>query len=84
MTNRRILWQILPQVGVFRWKLLMDGESIRSFFTQKGAITEARLLARFEWDTQRRPSEIQIHERETGKIREKDTYPRSSDPQGED
>lgn len=80
MKPHRVLWQILPQGGLFRWKLLRDGQFIRSFLFQKGAIGEANRMAAFEWEAYRYPSEIQIHNGATGQIREKNTYPRSTDP----
>lgn len=81
MSPTRILWQILPRGGVFGWKILQDGVFLRSFLTQAGAIREARRLSKFEWDTARVTSEIQIHNAE-GQIRDKDTWPRESDPAG--
>lgn len=77
--KKRALWQVLPQRGVFRWKLVKDGVFVRSFFFQYRAIAEACAFMRLDWDTQLTPSELLIHNRE-GRIREKNTFPRSTDP----
>lgn len=75
----RVIWQVLPQQGLFRWKLVRDGEFVRSFWLQGWAIDEARAFMVYDWDAKRLPSELLIHNRR-GQIRDKDTYPRSSDP----
>lgn len=75
----RVLWQVLPQDGLFRWKLVRDGKFVRSYLTQGRAERDGKRAQEFEWDCYRYPSEIQIHGRD-GKVRIKDTYPRSTDP----
>lgn len=79
MKPARILWQVLPNFGVFRWKLVRNGRFERFFLFQSTAIAEAKRTQEMEWDCYRYPSELQIHGRD-GQIREKDTFPRSSDP----
>lgn len=75
----RVLWQVLPKDGLFGWKLVRDGKFVRSYLTQNRAIKEAQLCQEYEWDCYRYPSELQIHDKH-GKVREKNTFPRSTDP----
>jgi hypothetical protein len=75
----RVLWQVLPHKGLFRWKVVRDSLFERFYLTQAKAIKEAKKSQEFEWECYKFPSELQIHGRD-GQIREKDTYPRESDP----
>lgn len=75
----RITWQIVPNPGALRWKIVRDGADQRPLLTQREAIEEVDRLAEYEFDVNGRPSEILIHNGK-GRIREKNTFPRSSDP----
>jgi hypothetical protein len=77
--QHRVLWEVLPHPGFFRWKLARDDRFLRFYLTQAKAIREAKKSQSFEWEVYHFPSELQIHDRQ-GEIREKDTYPRESDP----
>lgn len=79
MKPHRILWQVLPNPGIFRWRLLRDGKFERLFLFQNRAIKAARESMAYEWDCYAFPAELMIHNRD-GQIRAKDTYPRESDP----
>lgn len=78
-TQHRVLWQVLPQPGLFAWKLVRDGKFVRSYLTQRRAIKDGQRCQEFEWDCYLYPSELQIHDKH-GKIREKNTFPRWTDP----
>lgn len=75
----RILWQVLPQPGLFGWKLVRNGKFVCSYLTQSRAIKAARRWQQMEWECYTWPSELQIHNAQ-GEIRDKDTFPRASDP----
>lgn len=82
----RIIYEVAPRgYGLFGWKLVNVSEApsevIAPFKTKAEAVSYARTYMWDLWYQQGEKTELSIKNR-WGRITEKNTYPRSSDPVG--